>query len=140
MRLAKIKIRILWSDKQMEIDNHRNIESGEIVFFVRKSLTEHFEDAMIKVWKTFKMFIEENGEKKTQQLTNKNEKSFQETLKDKLKLKIILYLCKCACLCYFLQHLKHFWHNHSKVKQLLDGCNERKLRELETIEVFVRVI
>ena len=35
------------------------------VFFVLwKSLTEHFEDAMIKVWKTFKMFIEENGEKK----------------------------------------------------------------------------
>lgn len=45
---------------------------GNSVFFVLwKSLTEQFEEAMIKVWKIFEMFIEENGEKKkTKQLTN----------------------------------------------------------------------
>lgn len=40
---------------------------GNSVFFVLwKSLTEQFEEAMIKVWKIFEMFIEENGEKKKQ--------------------------------------------------------------------------
>ena len=76
--MAKIKIRILWSDRQdRNGDNHRNIckmmsgSGGNSVFFVLwKSLTEQFEEAMIKVWKIFEMFIEENGEKKKTILTN----------------------------------------------------------------------
>ena len=96
MRLAKIKIRTLWSDRQDgNGDNHRNTcemmsgSGGNSVFFVLwKSLAEHFEEAMIKFWKTFKMFIEENGEKK-KKLTNKTEKDSKKALKDKLKLKII---------------------------------------------------
>lgn len=135
MRLAKIKIRILWSDKQDgNGDNHRNIcemmseSGGNSVFFVLwKSLTEHFEDAMIKVWKTFKMFIEENGEKKkTQQLTNKTEKVSKKHWRINWSWKLFYICVNVHVYAIFLQHIQHFWHNHSKVKQLLDGCNERK--------------
>ena len=53
---------------------------GNSVFFVLwKSLTEQFEEAMIKVWKIFEMFIEENGEIKKQNWPIK-QKRFQESI------------------------------------------------------------